>query len=429
MTGLGYNPHTFSIIHNQPKAPTEDEGQEEMFMKIIKSLSLILLVMAVGTTGVYAYDFEKDGIYYNILSEEDRTVEITNQSDWGGGYRGEIVIPQRVINDGKTYSVTTIDEKAFYYCTSLTSISMPAITTIGDSAFFYCNALSSVSMPAVMTIGDCAFSDCNALSSVSMPAVTTIGDCAFSSCNALSSVSMPAVTTIRQRAFSNCPVLASVFIPATCISIVANPFIQCTALKDIKVDKNNPNFSAADGALYDKDKTTLIGWPVAEGDIAILSSVRTIGDEAFGWCDALTSVSMPSVTTISDGAFCYCNALSSVSMPSVRTIEDYAFLDCYALTSIEMPEVTTIGESAFSYCDALTSVDILASITTIGDCAFDACYSLASVYCHWKEPLECNPRFGDDVLMNATLYIPKGTMGAYSKVDPWRNFWNIKEME
>ena len=43
-------------------------------------------------------------------------------------------------------------------------------------------------------------------------------------------------------------------------------------------------------------------------------------------------------------------------------------------------------------------------------------------------PLECNPRFPDDVLNNATLYVPTGTLAAYEKVDPWRNFWNIEEM-
>ena len=154
-------------------------------MRLIKSLSLILLVMAVGTTGVYAYDFEKDGIYYNILSEEDRTVEVTNQSDWGDSYSGDIVIPQRVINDGKTYSVTTIGENAFYYCDALTSVSMPSITTISDYAFYYCSALTSVSMPSVTTIGDRAFGDCSALTSISMPSVMTIGEDAFNFCEAL----------------------------------------------------------------------------------------------------------------------------------------------------------------------------------------------------------------------------------------------------
>ena len=31
--------------------------------------------------------------------------------------------------------------------------------------------------------------------------------------------------------------------------------------------------------------------------------------------------------------------------------------------------------------------------------------------------------------MNATLYVPVGTIDAYGKVDPWRNFWNIEERD
>ena len=63
----------------------------------------------------------------------------------------------------------------------------------------------------------------------------------------------------------------------------------------------------------------------------------------------------------------------------------------------------------------------------IGNDAFDGCNSLTAVYCHWEQPLECDPGFTDEALMNATLYVPVGTIDAYGKVDPWRNFWNIEE--
>ena len=46
----------------------------------------LLALVATGllcTTGVSAHDFEVDGIYYNIMSEEDKTVEVTYQ---GGAY-------------------------------------------------------------------------------------------------------------------------------------------------------------------------------------------------------------------------------------------------------------------------------------------------------------------------------------------------------
>ena len=252
--GTGIQSSHLFVINNRLKAPTEDEGQEEMFMRIIKSLSLILLVMAVGTTSVYAYDFEKDGIYYNILSSEDRTVEVTYRNYSGDSYSGEIVIPQMVTFEGRTYRVTTIGVLAFYYCNALTSVEMPSVTTIGVQAFLSCRALRSVSMPAVTTIGSGAFYGCS-LTSVEMPSVTTIGDRAFYSCRALRSVSMPAVTTIGLNAFFSCDALHSVSMP----------------------------------------------------------EVTEIGNWAFRYCSFLRSIDIPaSVTTIGEGAFSYCDGLTWV---------------------------------------------------------------------------------------------------------------------
>ena len=389
-------------------------------MRLIKSLGFILLTLA--GVAASAQTFEVDGINYNVLSEAEGTVEVVS-----GDYSGDVVIPASVAYNDREYAVTTVGDYAFHYCSALRSVEMPTVTAIGDYAFYYCSALTSVSMPSVTTIGYYAFYRCYALTSVEMPEATTIGREAFAFCDNLTSVEMPSVTTIGERAFSGCSSLASVFIPASCTSIDANPFAYCIELKEIVVDENNPNYSSADGALYDKGKTTLIGWPTAEGDIDILPSVTTIGNSAFSNCRALTSVSMPEVTTIGDWAFNGCYALTSVEMPSVTTIGYDAFSYCYALTSAEMPAVTTIGDYALGYCDALTSVDIPASVKTIGIGAFKECSSLTSVYCHWERPLECNPMFDETVLANATLYVPDGCVDAYRAVKPWSDFINIEE--
>ena len=65
----------------------------------------------------------------------------------------------------------------------------------------------------------------------------------------------------------------------------------------------------------------------------------------------------------------------------------------------------------------------------IGDYAFTACSSLTSVYCHWEDPLECDPRFENTVLETATLYVPTGTVDAYRSVSPWSGFINIVERD
>lgn len=84
------------------------------------------------------------------------------------------------------------------------------------------------------------------------------------------------------------------------------------------------------------------------------------------------------VTTIGEDAFKYCDALTSVTIPnSVTTIGEYAFYSCDELTSVTIPHsVTTIGGSAFGYCRALTSITIPDSVTTIEAGAFECCSTL-----------------------------------------------------
>ena len=72
--------------------------------------ALLLLCSTVAT----AHDFEVDGIYYNILSLEEKTVEVTFEGDRPlGEYWGNVRIPASVTYKGRTYSVTTIGDNAF----------------------------------------------------------------------------------------------------------------------------------------------------------------------------------------------------------------------------------------------------------------------------------------------------------------------------
>lgn len=111
-------------------------------------------------------------------------------------------------------------------------------------------------------------------------------------------------------------------------------------------------------------------------------SVTEIGDEAFSFCDGLTSVTIPnSVTTIGGMAFSGCSGLTSVTIPnSVTTIGSHAFVFCDGLTSVTIGNsVTSIGNYAFVFCSGLTSVTIGNSVTSIGDWAFWRCDGLTSV--------------------------------------------------
>ena len=82
-------------------------------------------------------------------------------------------------------SVTSIGDRAFYGCRSLSEIAIPSsVTSIGDWAFSRCASLSEIVIPSSVTsIGDSAFSYCASLSEIVIPSsVTSIGDSAFYNC-------------------------------------------------------------------------------------------------------------------------------------------------------------------------------------------------------------------------------------------------------
>jgi hypothetical protein len=116
--------------------------------------------------------------------------------------------------------------------------------------------------------------------------------------------------------------------------------------------------------------------------IEIPDTVISIGEQAFRGCSKLSSIELPaSLTTIGSSAFMSCSRLSSITIPaSVISFGGNAFSDCGALETVEISEgVTTIGGSAFSSCKSLKSVTIPTSLTVIGSDTFRYCESLRTV--------------------------------------------------
>ena len=52
-------------------------------------------------------------------------------------YSGNVVIPETVTYNDKTYSVTSIEDRAFSHCTGLTSVNIPnSVTIVLETAFY-----------------------------------------------------------------------------------------------------------------------------------------------------------------------------------------------------------------------------------------------------------------------------------------------------
>jgi hypothetical protein len=177
--------------------------------------------------------------------------------------------------------------------------------------------------------------------------------------------------------------LTGVTIPNSVTSLGNQAFGFCDRLSAITVDVLNPAYSSADGVLFNKTQTSLIQCPGAKtGTYTVSNTVTNIGDNAFGGCYGLANVTMPdSLLSIGAYAFDHCTSLTGVTLgKSVTRIGDGAFYVCSGLTHVTIPDsVASIGDDAFVSCSSLTDLTIGKGVTSIGDFAFAGCTSLTSV--------------------------------------------------
>ena len=313
-----------------------------------KKIFTLFAALTLSAGALFASDTAVDGIYYDF-DATNLTATVTYRGSYSSEYdeyTGDVVIPATVTYGGKSYSVTSIGENAFWYCSGLTSVTIPnSVTSIGSYAFSGCSGLTSVTISnSVTSIGSYAFRDCSGLTSVTIPnSVTSIGYRAFEHCSSLTSVTIPnSVTSIGGWAFDGTAWLA-----------------------------NQP-----DGVIYINQMLyTYKGEMPANTSIVVRDGTTQICGGAFGDCSGLTSVTIPnSVTSIGMYAFSDCSGLTSVTIPnSVTSIGDGAFENCSGLTSLTIPNsIMSIGEDAFQWCYGLTSLTIPNSVTSIGKDAFSS---------------------------------------------------------
>lgn len=140
-------------------------------MNTIKTITAMLL-LALLYTNAYAYDFEVDGVYYNLVSANDKTCEVV------GAKEGltSLTIPSSITTRGVELSIVRICTGSFKQNESITRLIVNAPIEIQSSAFYGCTHLTQVSLGnGVKSIEEKAFYNCP-IDSLFVPnTVNTIG--------------------------------------------------------------------------------------------------------------------------------------------------------------------------------------------------------------------------------------------------------------
>ncbi len=292
------------------------------------------------------------GVFQNCKSLE--TVVMPEE---GGVHIGEACFAYdtalKTIDLSKTDD--TIENEAFYGCTSLTRADMTHVKHIGTYVFADCANLYYVTMPVVQTIGEGAFSRYERLGAapsmvelVLPETLVSIGEGAFLGCAGLDTLTLPAgVTRIEDFTFAYCTALRRLFTNGEVTYVGSYGFVGCTFLSEID-----------------------------------LSHATEIGEYTFYQCENLTTVDLTSVVTIGEAAFASAPVSGNIAAPNLTAVGDYAFQKDDAiggsLTGITAPKLVKIGEAAFRNNRALTAFVFNYYVEEIEVLAFDGCSALAT---------------------------------------------------
>lgn len=306
-------------------------------------------------------------------------------------------------------SVTAIPARLFRSVGALEEVTFGAnVAEVGYDAFANCSALKTVKCADIADWAKIGFEDADAnplskgvdlyicgtlLTSLDLPeGAVTIGANSFAGYSRLTAITLAAsLKTIGQQAFMGCANVTKVIMNGAIEAVGGRAFLNCTSLAEVSA----PSLTAWLGNGFE----TATSNPLAYG-AKLYAGGKLVENE----------VEVP------DG---------------ITAIGDFAFAGYSLMTSLAVPgSVTAIGRSAFADCDKLTEIDLGAGVASLGHRAFNGA-PLATITVRNPQPptfstASTTATFGN---YNAAVFVPKGSLEAYTDSEAWRLFTDIREKE
>ena len=414
-------------------------------MKQILQLLGMVSIMLMSFLSASSYDFEVDGIYYNILSVKDFTCEVTGSPN---KYAGMVKIPSAVSYKSKDLAVVAIGDKAFEDCADLEGVEIPeSVTTIGSYAFKGCG-FETFEIPNSIqelrwTSG--IFKDCKNITNFNWPdRFTQIPESTFEGCTNLKTITIPSsVTEISTRAFKDCVMLNNIELSASINDIGGEAFMGCKSLKSM-----------------------------------LMPNVKGIGTDAFSNCIELREVGVaadvnatykidplihPNKYDRVGHIFRECTNLHKLIVYPRSFKDDYSipsilYRTCHEwISDIDIQELDLqsmyISKSKYErtnsqtiefrmYGNSIETIKLNYSVLRkqwnedsndwfyIWEWMFDVCKNLKCIILSNEDP-DAGPSlysFTDSQYINVEVYVPDEAYETYAQTEPWKFFWNLKRM-
>lgn len=285
------------------------------------SIFACLLAIVMMPCCALAHGFVVDGICYNVTSEIKSTCEVTFCSDevydtYRKFYKGVVTVPDKVIHNGKEYTVTSVGYNAFKGNDGLLSVVLPnTIVSIDNGAFSNCPNFKSFTLPAsVRLLDNWAFASLPSLEQLAVDERNPIFD-SRDGCNAIiytrtaslvvgcrTTIIPDGVTEIMYSAFKSCNVGGQAMepfeinIPGSVKTILAEAFKGCSSLVAVSLNEG----------LEKIDYYAFEGTSIKR--VVIPASVKDIRRDVFRECTSLKSIKVKKDNKVYDSRG-GCNAI------------------------------------------------------------------------------------------------------------------------
>ena len=336
-----------------------------------------------------------------------------------------------IITESRAASISQPTASDMFKNTSAVSFNeLPLFTNwriIKTGMFYQVSTLREIDLSSVIGVDSGAFNGCTSLTNLGDTGnITWIAQNGFRGCTALSSIDTSNITSIGSSAFQGCTALTTCIWPTSVTTIPVSCFSGCTNLESLgsKISPTQVN----NLAFKDCNKLT-------QDDIN-LSSIVTIGTEAFKNSGISGVVNLTNCTYIGTGAFDDC-AVTEIHAPNL-TLGSGTFRN---ITVFDAPKLGGVSPSFESNTNLTTLILDFDNIIEIPNWGWDNCTSLTGTFDFAKlqkvgakafnnghynivirrteavcEFINWGDQFGT---FSGTIYVPDSLLSAYRSHAEW----------